>query len=43
MKLTQFRKSIQTYDVWTPVAFSAALSVIVVVSHISAGLWLERR
>ena len=38
MKLTQFRKSIQAYDVWTPVAFSAGLSVISVVTYVASGL-----
>jgi hypothetical protein len=41
MNATRFMKALQSYDVWTPVAFSAALSVIVVVSHISAGLRLK--
>ena len=34
MKLAQFRKTLQAYDVWTPVAFSAALSVITVVTYV---------
>ena len=38
MKLAQFRKSLQAYDVWTPVAFSAALSVITVVTYVASGL-----
>jgi len=35
MKLTQFRKSLQAYDVWAPVAFAAALSVITIVSNVA--------
>jgi hypothetical protein len=38
MKLAQFRKSLQAYDVWTPVAFSAALSLITVVTYVASGL-----
>jgi hypothetical protein len=33
-RLLQIRKSLQAYDVWTPVAFSAALSVITVVANV---------
>jgi hypothetical protein len=38
MKLSQLRKFIQTYDVWTPVAFSAGLSFISVVTYVATGL-----
>jgi hypothetical protein len=38
MKLAQFRRSIQAHDVWTPVAFSAGLSVISVVTYVASGL-----
>ncbi len=41
MKHTRFMEIRQRYEVWTPFAFSVALSVIVVVSHISAGLRLK--
>jgi hypothetical protein len=36
MKLAQFRNSLWAYDVWTPVAFSAALSVITMVTYVLA-------
>ena len=35
MKLTQFRTSIQAYDVWSPVVFSAALSFITMVANVA--------
>jgi hypothetical protein len=38
MKLAQFRKSLWAYDVWTPVAFSAALSVITMVTYVATRL-----
>ncbi len=34
MELTQFRKSLQAYDVRAPVAFSAAISVITMVGNV---------
>ena len=34
MKLTEFRNSVQAYDVWGPVAFSAAISVITLVGNL---------
>ena len=34
MKLTEFRNSLQANDVWAPVAFSAALSVITLVANV---------
>jgi hypothetical protein len=38
MKLAKSWKSLQSHDVWTPVAFSAALSVITLVTYVASGL-----
>lgn len=38
MNLTQFRKSLQAYDMWAAFAFSVALSVITLVTHVASGL-----
>jgi hypothetical protein len=38
MNLASFRKHLQAYDVWTPVAFSAGLSVITVVTYVATRL-----
>ena len=38
MNFAQFRIFLQSYDVWTPVAFSAALSAISVVTYVASGL-----
>ena len=38
MKLAKFWKSLQAHDVWMPVAFSAALSVITLVTYVASGL-----
>jgi hypothetical protein len=35
MKLTQFRNSLQAYDVWASFAFSAALSIITIVANLT--------
>jgi len=35
MKLTQFRTSLQAYDVWAPVVFSAAISFITMVGNVA--------
>ena len=38
MKLAQLRNSLRANDVWTPVAFAAALSVISLVTYVASGL-----
>ena len=38
MPATSFRKLVQAYDVWTPVAFSAILTVITLVTYVASGL-----
>ena len=38
MQPTRFRKLVQAYDVWTPVAFSAILGVITLVTYVASGL-----
>jgi hypothetical protein len=38
MQPVPIRKLIQAYDVWTPVAFSATLSVITLVTYVATGL-----
>ena len=37
MQPTPFRKLVQAYDVWTPLAFSAILSVITLVAYVASG------
>ena len=38
MQPVPFRKLVQVYDVWTPAAFSAILSVITLVTYVASGL-----
>ena len=38
MHATSFRTLVQAYDVWTPVAFSAILTVITLVTYVASGL-----
>jgi hypothetical protein len=38
MQPTPLRKPVQAYDVWTPVAFSAILGVITLVTYVASGL-----
>ena len=38
MQPTSSRKLVQAYDVWTPVAFSAILSAITLVTYVASGL-----